>query len=163
GAEEPPAPPLPVIAPTVCLDHEPETAADYNAFFAGTVGMWQAGDVPHRYPLPDGRTLWLLNDSFLSPTDPTGPLTSESGLVHNAACIQAGNCVTARAALDADEHPQPFFADPSLGHWYWPLGGVIQGDKLIVFLAEMSAPLPLSWTLHLTPRHTMIAVVDWRS
>src|SRR5690348_11370836 len=76
GAQEPPPvppppePELPVIPPTVCLDHEPETAADYNAFFGRALGMWQAGDVPHRYPLPDGRVLWLLNDSFLSPVDP---------------------------------------------------------------------------------------------
>jgi hypothetical protein len=50
GAQEPPppAPPLPVITPTVCLDHEPGTTSGYNAVFAGTVGMWQAGDVPHR-------------------------------------------------------------------------------------------------------------------
>jgi hypothetical protein len=162
GAEEPPAPPLPVM-PTVCLDHDPETAADYNAFFARTVGMWRAGDVPHRYPLPDGRVLWLLNDSFLSPTDSTGPLTADSGFVHNAAFVQSGNCVTALAALDADRHPHPFFADPSPGRWYWPLGGVVQGDKLLVFLAEMSAPLPLSWTLRLTPTRTMIATVDWRA
>src|SRR6476469_8887750 len=78
----PPEPELPVISPTVCLDHEPETAADYNAFFGGVVGMWQAGDVPHRYPLPDGRVLWLTNDSFLSPLDPAGPLTADSGFVH---------------------------------------------------------------------------------
>ena len=45
AAQQPPPPPepeLPVISPTVCLDHEPETAADYNAFFGGVVGMWQA-------------------------------------------------------------------------------------------------------------------------
>ena len=132
GAQEPPPPQpeLPVIPPTVCLDHEPETAADYNAFFGGGLGTWQAGDVPHRYPLPDGRVLWLLNDSFLSPVDPAGPLTADSGLVHNAAFVQAGTCVTALATLDADHHPQPFLPDPAPGQWYWPLGGVVQGDSL---------------------------------
>jgi hypothetical protein len=166
GADEPPlppVPPLPVIPPTVCLDHEPETASDYNAVFAGTVGMWQAGDGPHRYPLPDGRVLWLLNDSFLSPTDPAGPLTADSGFVHNVAFEQSGRCVTALAGLDADNHPQPFFADPSPGHWYWPLGGVVQGNDLLVFLAELSAPQPLSWALRLTARRTAIASIDWRS
>jgi hypothetical protein len=62
--------------------------------------MWQAGDVPHRYPLPDGRVLWLLNDAFLSPVDPTGPLVADSGLVHNTAFVQAGSCVTTLATLD---------------------------------------------------------------
>jgi hypothetical protein len=166
-AQQPPPPPpepeLPDIPPTVCLDHEPETAADYNAFFGGALGMWQAGDVPHRYPLPDGRVLWLTNDSFLSPLDPSGPLTADSGFVHNAAFVQAGTCVTAVATLDADHHPQPFLPDPAPGHWYWPLGGVVQGDSLLVFLAELSAPLPLSWALRLTARRTMIATIDWRT
>jgi len=159
----PPAPELPVIPPTVCLDHDPETAADYNTFFGAGLGMWQAGDVPHRYPLPDGRVLWLLNDSFLSPVDPTGPLTTDSGFVHNAAFVQSGTCVTGLTTLDADHHPQPFLADPAPGHWYWPLGGVVQGDSLLVVLAELSAPLPLSWSLRLTPRRTMIATIDWRT
>src|SRR5205809_223584 len=150
GAEEPPPEPeLPVISPTVCLDHDPETAADYNAFFGAGLGMWQAGDVPHQYPLPDGRVLWLLNDSFVSPVDPAGPLTTDSGFVHNVAFVQSGPCVTALTTLDADHHPQPYFADPSPGRWYWPLGGVVHGDNLLVFLAEVSAPLPLSWALRL--------------
>jgi hypothetical protein len=166
SAEQPPPEPepeLPVISPTVCLDHDPETAADYNAFFGGGLGMWQAGDVPHRYPLPDGRVLWLLNDSFVSPIDPAGPLTTDSGFVHNAAFVQSGPCVTALATLDADRHPLPYLADPAPGQWYWPLGGVVQGDNLVVFLAELSAPLPLSWALRLTPRRTMVATIDWRT
>jgi hypothetical protein len=44
--------------------------------------------------------LWLLNDSFLSPVDPTGPLVADSGLVHNTAFVQAGSCVTTLATLD---------------------------------------------------------------
>jgi hypothetical protein len=115
GAQEPPpppAPPLPVIPPTVCLDHEPETASDYNAVLAGTVGMWPAGDVPHRYPLPDGRVLWLLNDSFLSPTDPAGALTADSGFVHNVAFDYA-----------------PAAADPSL---YRPTFGDVQLPRVLL-------------------------------
>jgi hypothetical protein len=52
GAQQPPSPPpepeLPVIPPTVCLDHEPETAADHNAFFD-----WRTLAVTDIQPAPD--------------------------------------------------------------------------------------------------------------
>jgi hypothetical protein len=163
SSETPPPPEPPPISPTVCIDRLPEYAANLNAFFGGPVGMWQAGDVPHHYPLPDGRTLWILNDSFLSTTETASPLTTDSTFVHSAGFVQDDLCLTALNTLDADNHPQPFFADPGPGHWYWPLGGTVQGDHLLVFLAELSAPQPLTWALHLTARRVMVASFDWRT
>jgi hypothetical protein len=136
---EPPPPPVapPEISPTECIGHPAETADDYNQVFGGSFGVWQAGDSPHHYPLPDGRTLWILNDSFLATREPGGRITDESTFVHNAGVIEDDGCFT--------------------------LGGVVQGSHLLVYLAHMTAPVPLSWELRVTAREVMVASFDWRT
>ena len=60
--------------------------------FSASIGAWQAGDVAQPHPLPDGRVLWLLNDSFVDPAAPAGPITTTSTFLHNVAIIQNGRC-----------------------------------------------------------------------
>ena len=129
----------------------------------GGVGPWQAGDNPHFYPLPDGRTLWLLNDSFINPADPRGPITGASTFVHNAAFIQDGACLTLVNPVEAGGRPAPFLADPAPGRWYWPLGGTVEGGRLVVFFADMTAPLPLTWGLTMSTVGVVAAVFDPRT
>ena len=55
--------------------------------FGSSIGQWQAGDVPHSYPLPNGTTMWMLNDSFLS-LAPNDPIGSKSTFVRNTAILE---------------------------------------------------------------------------
>lgn len=107
-----------------------ELSAMFTAAGSGLVG----GDYGHAYPLPDGRTLWIFQDSFVG-----APATSRlgsAGFAHNVAVIQEGLCFRA-----LDPSTSGSYLGRGLGrrlqHWFWPLDGEIGADgNLHVFAAE---------------------------
>lgn len=112
------------------------TAADLDAFFSrdGAVGMAGA-DYAHAFALPDGRTLWLLQDAFWNPT---GQLTGAQ-YAHNAALVQTNNCFEVAPRVDG-EGPSWIGSsvEAPLENWFWPLDAEIGSDgHLWLFLASM--------------------------
>ena len=125
-AAKPPAPPPPPPPPSVyCHNTTPTSAAQYQAAFDGlratnTAG-WVANDGGLPVKLPDGRVLWMFGDTIIG-APPNGPV-NVLGIANNGFVVQNGNCFTPMT------EPIP---DPPGGHWVWPTGAVVDGNRLRV-------------------------------
>jgi hypothetical protein len=127
-----------------------------NAAFANRVDRLNGADYQRAIPLPDGRTLWTLQDAFV-----TRPGRSDR-LLHNAAVVQQSSCFSL-VRTGTVSNPQPWIGaattDP-LHHWYWPLGGTVAADGAIrIFVAEMAERGPRYLT-STEPVGTWLATVD---
>lgn len=127
--------------------------------FAQPIGAWQAGDIPHAYPLPDDRVLWLLNDSFLSDS-PNGRIDASSTFVRNAAIVQSGSAMelidTGRRSFAAD-------GESLYDRWWWFHGGEIDGSLLHVVTTEMTRTGEPGWAINFEPTSTWITTIAWRT
>jgi hypothetical protein len=129
--------------------------------FAEPVGNWVGGDIPRIYPLPDGREVWWLNDSFVPP-DGTPPV-DQFQFVRNVLFLRErdGSLQMHLGTRDGDawdflEHPDP----DHFHRFYWPLGGMVVGDTLQVFVAEMQCDDP-QWGICFRPIRTWLATYTW--
>src|SRR5271169_6162773 len=83
---------------------------------------WLGGDAVYSIPLPDGRSLWLLGDSFVGSVQQTS--REGTKMVRNA--IALSNC-DPRTGWDIHyfwhaqykKNPSPFFDLQSGDLWYW--------------------------------------------
>jgi hypothetical protein len=115
-----------------CVRPVPRTAAAYQAMFdAKNDATWAGGDQAATVPLPDGRVLWLFGDTIRGIRRPDGSRSPGSAFVHNSVLVQTRGCLVAVPAA-AEVIP-----NPRAGEWYWPLDGVLQGDRLVVFSARV--------------------------
>jgi hypothetical protein len=142
----------------------------YNAALGSPMGFWQAGDVPQWYPLPDGRTLWILNDSYVNRnTVGAGPITSDSTLIRNIAIMQTGNCFEPIAGVKptplADSVPESFFAALEVkdGQWWWANGGVVNGEFIHIFFTLMKQTGAAGWEINFAPVLTRVVTYRWRT
>jgi hypothetical protein len=129
--------------------------------FAESIGEWVAGDLPRVHPLPDGRQIWWLNDSFL-PANGRGPV-DQFVMVRNVAFVRgldgelellAGGAQGARREFL--EHPEP----DRFRRFYWPLGGEVDGPHLKIVVAEMECTQP-HWGICFRPVSTQLATYRW--
>jgi hypothetical protein len=103
---------------------------------------WLGGDSAFSIPLPDGRSLWLLGDSFVGGSDQTDRPGSK--MVRNAIALSACN---AKTGWDIhyywrDQHkraPSSFFDLHTGNFWYWPGDGFFYQDNVYVVLWKMKA------------------------
>ena len=131
-------------------------AAVLDAAFSNRVDRLNGADYQRAIELPDGRTLWTLQDAFV-----TRPRRADR-LVHNVAVVQQGGCFSlVRTGTTAD--PQAWIGAPTtdpLHHWYWPLGGIVAADGTIkVFVAEMVEHGP-RYLSNAEPVATWLATID---
>ena len=75
--------------------------------------------------LPDGRTVWLFNDTFLGPVNPDRTRPETAPLIHNSLVVQDGATLTtihggSRLA------PRALFT-PRGASWYWIHDGTVEG------------------------------------
>jgi hypothetical protein len=134
--------------------------ADANPF-SEQVGTWMGGDDPHVYPLPDGRQLWWLNDSFV-PVDGVAPV-DQFKFVRNVAFVRAVDGTMTMLTSAKDGKPWDFLPHPDKDHFhrfYWPLGGEVVGDQLQVFVAEMECNDP-NWGICFRPIRVWLATFSW--
>lgn len=141
------------------------SAAEVDALFAQGIGPATGFDYAHAYPLPDGRYLWLAQDVFLDIAE-SGTLAG-ARFVHNAAFVQDGTCFTLLHG-GTPNNPKSFNdgmgAEVPLEHWWWPLGGSVDGPYLRVFWAEMRHNLAYGDTysgVHYHPVGTWLATYRW--
>ena len=132
--------------------------------FSAPIGAWQAGDVPQPHQLPDGRVLWLLNDSFVNATAPNGPITTASTFLHNVAIIQNGTCFETITGPSIGGQPTSFLStgETATG-WWWFRGGVIVGGQLVLIVTRQTQTGPIGWTVAFAPSSTWVATYDWRT
>ncbi|MEK7423559.1 MAG: hypothetical protein AAB131_06905 [Actinomycetota bacterium] len=121
------------------------STASLNGMFAGQVDEYVGLDALRAFPLPDGRTLWLFQDAFFSPTGARIDSLGAARFAHNAALIQTGTCFRAIHGPTAptDRCPNAGTASYAGGaltvnctRWFWPMGGAMGADGyLAVFYA----------------------------
>lgn len=136
--------------------HDGGGATTLNAAFAARIDGLSGADYQRAIPLPDGRTLWTLQDAFI---DRHG---RPERLVHNVAVVEERGCFSLlRSGTAAD--PTPWIGAATTDHfhhWFWPLGGTVTPDGTIaVFVAEMIERGPRYLT-HTEPVATWLATVD---
>lgn len=102
---------------------EPRDAAGWGALFGSLQGDWSGGDGSSSSRLPDGRVLWLFDDTVTGAVAPTGRRVGPVGLVHNSVLVTSGTCVTS-AASGVEAIPG------RSASWLWPTHAVVtrRGD-----------------------------------
>ncbi len=94
---------------------------------AGVTG----GDGMYSIPLPDGRSVFLMGDSYTSPVE-NGARSTSSHMFRNTYQIYDNGKVT--AITSGDNHSAAVPEDyPNEEKWYWPGHGFVVGDTLYVF------------------------------
>jgi hypothetical protein len=135
-------------------------AASLDRFFADKRGPVLGWDYPHVQPLPDGRMLWLFQDTFVSVGG--GQRLADAVLIRNAVAVQDGRCFT---LLHRGTVEQPLAFEGGDGEvygrrWWWPLGSAVRHDVVTVFWVEMIGDPtfpPDGWGLPWSPGRTWLA------
>ncbi len=129
--------------------------------FEQPVGNWVGGDIPRVYPLPDGREVWWLNDSFLPPSG--RPPVDQFMFVRNVVFLRDLDGSLSMRTSTKNGAPWDFLEHPDDDHFhrfFWPLGGMIDGATLEVFVAEMQCDEP-EWGICFRPVRTWLATYTW--
>lgn len=133
-----PAPRASAAATVPGCGAEPRDAAGWAALFDGLDGDWAGGDGSSSTRLPDGRVLWLFDDTVTGTVSPQGRRTGAVSLVHNSVLVTSGTCV--RSAASGTE------ALPGRGStWLWPTHAVVTragspatGTGVVVFAQRVA-------------------------
>ena len=97
---------------------EPRDAAGWSQLFDNLDGDWAGGDGSSSSRLPDGRVLWLFDDTVTGDVSPDGRRTGSVRLVHNSVLITSGSCA---ASLASGTEALPGDATT----WLWPTHAVV--------------------------------------
>jgi len=104
--------------------------------YADTAGRWNSGDNAVQVALPDGRALWLFNDSFYGPVEAGGSVNPAEPVVRNMMLLTSGSgssftvnqTITGLAGHAAPAVPavpgSPAFS------WAWPADGIVEGNAV---------------------------------
>ncbi|MBA3801528.1 MAG: hypothetical protein H0X22_01290 [Acidimicrobiia bacterium] len=140
------------------------SAAALDDFFADRIGPVIGHDYQHVYPLGDGRSLWIFQDTFVDHPGVAGSF-DRSRFSHNTAMLQDGDCFTLLHRGTAGE-PASFeqgTGETTLSRWFWPMGGETSDGVLSVFWVEMintDEPLGPYDGLGWHPNSTWLATYD---
>ncbi len=116
-----PAPPCPLPAPT--------TAAGWQAAFDGlNDASWSGADQGSSLRLPDGRLLWVFDDTFQGGEEPDGSRSPGTRFVHNSLVLSDGGCLRGVTGPTGAE----VVPDTPDGQWFWPLHAVVDGGRLFL-------------------------------
>jgi hypothetical protein len=113
---------------------------------------WSGGDGAASVKLPDGRMLWLMNDSFLGPVNADGSRPANIVTVHNAGVLQDASTYAFGPTLLTPTPGQPkfdFVQSPSPDTYYWLLDAVVEGNNLRVLTVEQPGDRTFVVTLSL--------------
>jgi hypothetical protein len=119
---------------------------DFNALFTRYEGGWTGGDGTYSVSLPDGRTVWIFGDSFVSPVDRDRTRSRDSKLIRNSLVIQDGqNLMTLYGGTS--ENPSALISPDDPNVWYWPIHGIAENHALNLFLALYKRAGPGDWDI----------------
>ena len=139
-------PPFPTGLTTGGAPRIPRPAPDrfYNDLFTRHDGGWTGGDGTRSVALPDGRFLWLFGDTFLGTVLPNRSRPRAAPMVRNTFVVQSGDTLVTLHGGTADS-PRAFVTPQERGSWYWPTDGLVEGNRLLVFLPRFTATGPGMW------------------
>ncbi|WP_193212332.1 RICIN domain-containing protein [Luteolibacter marinus] len=81
--------------------------------------------------LPDGRVVWLFNDTYTGTPNPYDNSTGTAGFVRNMLFVQNGETLTPWAPGATS------FSPSTSGNCYWPNDAFVEGSKLKIILHEV--------------------------
>jgi hypothetical protein len=94
--------------------------------------------------LPDGRILWLFGDTFLGTVRPDRSRLHATPMVRNTFVVQSGDTLVTLHG-GTEDSPQALVTPLEKGSWYWPSDGLVEGNRLLVFLPRFTATGPGMW------------------
>lgn len=108
----------------------------FNKIFREAKGGWIAGDATYSIALPDGRTLFLMGDSFIGEVINEKEIAPGAKMIRNCALLFDKDTLTS-IYNGTFENPSDFI-QTSLpdSTWYWPEHGTVENDTLKIFLAK---------------------------
>jgi hypothetical protein len=115
------------------------SAQGLREFFAQSVGPIMGHDEPRTLSLGDGRTLWVLQDTFIDYHYSANSF-ADMDYVNNTALIQEGLCFTMLEG-GTPSHAESFElgdAPMSPERYFWAGGGTVTGGKLLMFWLEFN-------------------------
>lgn len=98
-------------------------------------GEWAGGDGNYSAPLPDGRTAWLFNDTFLGPVGKGSSITPHAPVHNTIVTARRPNDRPTRMLMNGTaDDPRPLVGPPGTADpWYWNGDGIVDDGKLQVF------------------------------
>lgn len=113
-----------------------------TAFFPYQQG-WLGADSAYSVPLGDGRTLWLLGDTFIGPANVTSR-KKFTGFIRNSIAISTcsgRNCSFHYywAGMDTKSPSSMFAAPGTSSDWLWPMDGFVYNGTLYLAFMQMHA------------------------
>jgi len=107
-----------------------------------------AGDGMYSVPLPDGRSLFLLGDSFRGEIAQDGSFPP-SHMYRNSYVFYDPASGTSESYIEANgpltSAAVPLGVTDEAAEWYWPGGGIVIGDKLYIFQTDLFQREPGMW------------------
>lgn len=113
----------------------------------GQPRTWTGADTTFSVELPDGRTVWIFSDTFLSPSnacaasDPQPCHKREfwvAPFINNSFIVQEADGTLSKTLYGGtDESPTALIRPPlpvNEGYFYWMGDGTVEGDRLHVFV-----------------------------
>ena len=104
---------------------------------------WLGADSAYSIPFGEGRSLWLLGDTFVGPPKASSRRQA-TGFIHNSIAIT--NCSRRNCSFEYDwaamkaSKPGPVFSVPGLSSdWFWPMDGFVYHRTLYIALMQMHA------------------------
>lgn len=139
-------------------------ARGLDRLFAGQVGRVAGADYIRPYVLPNGNSLMLMQDVFLSSSSSAVVRSLDRAkFVHNAAVLlDRRGCVV--RTLSGSRGYLGGNLTRNLSRWFWAMGGAMGADgRLHVLVAELRNPNGTGAATGATPVGTWHATIDPRS
>jgi hypothetical protein len=135
----PPPPPQPVAE--FCAPSAPNSPTSYQDAFDGlrhTYTEWASADESVPVALPDGRVVWIFDDTSVGHVQPDGTLDPSNSVASNSFVVQAGACFTPELG-GAPLARTSLIPSPGPNEWYWPTSGVVDAanNQLLVFVLHV--------------------------
>ncbi len=100
---------------------------------------WNAGDNDTSVGLPDGRSAWILNDSWVGTANINSNIqTSGSTMLHNVIVVQNGSTLTTIIG-GTQSAPKAVMNATTSGDYYWIGDAIIENGKMKVLLTEINS------------------------
>lgn len=123
-----------LFVPPVVASSSP--APEWNAKFAGTSG-WIGGDAVYSVRVNDKRVLWFFGDTFIGHVK--DGKRAGAAMVNNTVGVMKGESIQFHHGKTSDGKPAAIFIPKDGKGYYWPLGGVLSGTKLVLVLVRVES------------------------
>ena len=121
-------------AASTCPVPAPTTAAGWQAGFdALNDDTWSGADQGSSLRLPDGRVLWVFDDTFQGAQAPDGSRAAGTRVVRNSLVLSDRGCLRGVTGPGGAE-----VLPGTAGQWYWPLHAFLDGGRLFLSASRVA-------------------------